>query len=294
MNPTLSVIYGELVLSLYPVLIKSVNTNIFTQMLSRFISFSILAMIFGSSSFLSIWSTPYEAFVGILHNLLNICHIGASYIAFKNLHISTAISLFYLYPIFNIIAGSLLFGESVSYISIFLIALSFIGTYLIAISYKKHPSNLFDSFDLSNILHMSTNTTGIIMGIVAALTETCIFISVRSKKVSPYYTINKLYPAGLIGLLIYGMFNRNIVDTSSINWAKLLGFNVILGFTGYIARFYAIPQIPIIIFSMLSFFGVTFGYLWDLFLTRETATIKALIGSCLIAGSAAMLRYFNN
>jgi len=290
MNPTLSVIYGELVLSLYPVLIKSVNTTIFTQMLSRFITFSVLAIAFGSSDFLSVWSTPHEAFIGILYNLLNVCHIGASYIAFKNLHVSTAISLFYLYPIFNVIAGFFIFGESLSYISILLIALSFIGTYLIAISYKTRqttPTTL-------TVSTLSSNTTGIIMGIIAALTETCIFISVRSKNVSPYYTINKLYPAGLFGLLIYGIFNKNIVDTSSINWTKLLGFNAILGFTGYIARFYAIPKIPIIIFSMLSFLGVTFGYIWDIFLTGDTPTIKAFIGSGLIAGSAAMLRYFDN
>ena len=39
-------------------------------------------------------------------------------------------------------------------------------------------------------------------------------------------------------------FNKNIVDTSSINWVTLLGFNALLGFTGYFARFYAIPKIP--------------------------------------------------
>lgn len=279
MNPTAAVLYGELVLSLYPILIKTVNTNIFTQILARFIAFPVLALAFGpATDFSSIWSSPYEAFIGILYNIINLGHIAVSYISFKNLEPGTAISLFYLYPIFNIIAGYLLFNESLSLFSLFLIIVSFIGTYLIAVSYKTQ--------------HIKQNhTIGVISGILAALTETIIFILVRSKKASPYYIVNHLYPAGLVALIIYSIFNKNIVDTSSINWAKLLGFNALLGFTGYIARFYAIPKIPIIVFSLLSFFGVAFGYLWGILFTGDTPTIKAIIGGTLIAGSTSLLRY---
>lgn len=279
MTPTIAVLYGELILSLYPILIKSVNTNIFTQILARFIVFPVLALTFGSTyDFTSIWSTPYEAFIGILHNILNLLHIGVSYIAFKKLPVSTAISLFYLYPIFNIIAGSL-FGESLSLMYIILISVSFTGTYLIAISYKDENKD--------------KDYMAIIMGILAAVTETMIFISVRHKQVSPYYTINHLYPAGLIALVGYAIFNKNIVDTNPINWTKLIGFNALLGFTGYIARFYAIPKIPIILFSLLSFFGVSFGYLWDILFTGNKITIKAILGSFMIVGSTGLLRYLN-
>ena len=45
-NPTAAILYSELVLSLYPVLIKTVNTNIFTQILARFIAFPALALAF--------------------------------------------------------------------------------------------------------------------------------------------------------------------------------------------------------------------------------------------------------
>jgi drug/metabolite transporter (DMT)-like permease len=285
-NPTASILYSELVLSLYPVLIKSVNTNIFTQILARFIAFPALAIVFGSSQdFSAIWGNPYEAFVSILHNILNLGHVGASYIAFKNLQVGTAISLFYLYPIFNIIAGSLLFGESISLISLFIITVAFIGVYLIATSHKSIEE------DEAKKKHR----IGVVMGILAAITETMIFIFVRSNtdaQASPYYTVNHLYPAGLAMLAAYAIFNKNIVDTSGLNWTKLLGFNAILGFTGYIARFYAIPKIPTIVFSLLSFFGVTFGYIWGVFFMGDKPTMKALIGGGLIAGSTALLRYF--
>lgn len=285
-NPTISVLYSELVLSLYPILVKTVNTNIFTQVLARFLVFPALALAFGSATdFSSIWGSPYEAFVGLLHNLLNLGHIASSYISFKNLPVGSAISLFYLYPIFNIIAGALLFGEALSFFSIFLIAIALIGVYFITTSHEeKGPTDKSKN-------HMY----GIIMGILAALTETAIFIFVKSSKnaqMSPYYVVNHLYPAGLVMLLLYAIFNTSVVDTKAISWTKLLGFNAVLGFTGYISRFYAIPKISTLVFSLLSFFGVAFGHIWGILFTGEKPNARGMIGSGLIATAAAILRYF--
>jgi len=286
-NPTLAILYSELVLSLYPILVKSVHTNIFTQILARFIVFPALALAFGSSyDFSAVWGNPYEAFVGLLHNLLNLGHVAASYVSFKNLSVGSAISLFYLYPIFNIIAGATLFGESLSITSVLLIAVAFIGVYLISTSYREENKTKENK---------ETHNYGVIMGILAAITETMIFIFIRSNKdaqASPYYTVNHLYPAGLALLSLAGIFNPNIVDTRKISWVKLIGFNALLGFTGYIARFYAIPKIPTIVFSLLSFFGVTFGYLWGIIFMGDKPTAKALVGGGLIAGATSVLRYF--
>jgi len=49
-SPTLSILYSELVLSLYPILIKAVQTNTFTQILARFLVFPVLAIVFGSTN----------------------------------------------------------------------------------------------------------------------------------------------------------------------------------------------------------------------------------------------------
>lgn len=285
-NPTLSVLYSELVLSLYPILIKSVNTNIFTQVLARFFVFPALALAFGSTyDFKAIWGNPYEAFVSILHNLLNMGHIAVSYISFKNLPVGSAISLFYIFPIFNIIAGALMFGDSLSFFSLLVILIAFYGVYLIAISHK----------DTKNTVDRQKYQMGVVMGILAAITETMIFIFVRSNtdaQASPFYTVNHLYPFGLALLLAYAIFNKNIVDTSSLNWAKLLGFNALLGFTGYVARFYSIPRIPTIIFALLSFIGVAFGYLWGILFTKDEPTVKGIIGGLLIASAIGVLRFF--
>jgi drug/metabolite transporter (DMT)-like permease len=292
-NPTLAVLYSEFVLSLYPILIKSVNTNIFTQILARFLVFPSLAIAFGSTyDFKSIWGSPYEAFVSIMNNLLNLGHIASSYTAFKILPVGTAIALFYLYPIFNVISATILFGESLSFIQLLLITVAFVGTYLIATDKgDKASDKSIDNTDKA--VSPSTYKYGVIMAVLAAITETMIFIFVRSSldaQASPYYAVNHLYPAGLAMLLLYGIFHTDVVDTSKLNWMKLLGFNAVLGFTGYISRFYAIPKIPAIVFSLLSFFGVTFGNIWGI-LYGEKVTIKSLVGGGLIVGATAVLRY---
>ena len=282
--PTLSVLYSELVLSLYPILIKLVQTNTYNQLLARFLVFPILAFIGGSVYHHTLWDSTSDWVSAFFMNIVNMIHIGVSYTAFKDLPAGTAISLFYMYPIFNVIAGALLFGESISLLSIGLILVAFAGTYLIATSHQDEKKA------------DSTYHRGVIMGILAAITETLVFVFVRSNKKaqqSPFYAVSQLYPYGLVALVLYGLFNTNVVDTTPINWFYLLGFNALLGFTGYLARFYAISNVSTIIFSLLSFVGVVGGYMWGLLFTDDKPSLQAILGGGCIASSIAVLRYFS-
>ena len=217
-------------------------------------------------------------------NIVNVIHIGVSYTAFKDLPAGTAISLFYMYPIFNVIAGALLFGESISFLSILLIVVAFAGTYLIATSHQQEKKS-------DAVYHR-----GVIMGILAAITETLIFVFVRSNKKaqqSPFYAVSQLYPYGLLAFILYGIFHSSMVDTRPLHWIYLIGFNALLGFTGYVARFYAISNVPTIVFSLLSFIGVIAGYVWGLLFTNDKPSLQAMVGGGCIAGSIAILRHVN-
>jgi drug/metabolite transporter (DMT)-like permease len=284
MSATLSVLYSELVLSLYPILIKVVDTNIYTQLLSRFLVFPFLAFMGGIIYHYPLWDSTHDVLSGILMNIVNMVHVGVGYIAFKDLPAGTAISLLYMYPIFNVIAGVLLFGESISFLSVILILVAFGGAYLIATS---HPEDKKED---------DTYHTGVIMGILAAFTESLIFIFIRSNKraqQSPFYAVSQLYPFGLLALIGYGLFHTNAVDTTPINWFYLIGFNALLGFTGHVARFYGISNVPTIVFALLSFIGVIGGYVWGLLFTNDNPTLQAVLGGGCIAGSIAMLRYYS-
>lgn len=292
LNPELSVIYGELVLSLYPILVKTVNTPLYSQILARFLVFPALALAFGPfSDFKKIWGSPYETFVGILHGFFNLGHVFMSYLSYKLLPAGTAVSLFYLYPIFNVLIGAIVFNESYPSYVLGLIPLALLGTYLITSQDKTKD----DKKTLKK-----TKILGIIAALLAAVTESVIFLFIRSNTdafKSPFYTVDHLYPAGLAALLLYGVTRpkeqqQKILDTSKVNWIKLLGFNAILGFTGYLARFYGLPKISTILFSLLSFVGVISAYIWGSLFTDEKVTKRGVIGSSLIALSIGLLRYF--
>ncbi len=301
-NPELSVIYGEIVLSLYPILIKTVPTSLYSQILGRFLVFPALALAFGPfSDFKKIWGSPYEAFVAILHGFFNLGHVFMSYLSYKLLSAGTAVSLFYLYPIFNVIIGIIAFNESYPIYILFLIPLAILGTYLVAtsISEKEIEKESIETHQKKQV-NKKHKILGVVAALLSAITESVIFLFIRSNSdafKSPFYTVDHLYPAGLAALLIYGITRpeeqkQKILDTSPINWIKLLGFNALLGFTGYIARFYGLPKVSTVLFSLLSFVGVISAYIWGSLFADERITKKGVLGSGLIALSIGLLRYF--
>lgn len=289
MDPTSSVLYSELILSLYPVLIKWVPTNLFTQLLSRFLVFVVMAFVLGpKKEFFEIWTNTESLKSATLHSAINIIHIFSSYFSFKNLSAGVSLSLFYLYPIFNIIASRLIFGEQISTVAILLIFVAFFGAYLVAMGHTEMVG------ESETERQVSKEWKGVIAAIIAALSETSLYIFTKSFKVShsPYFILQHIYPLGLLGLIFYSAKNTQMVDTNISSWVPLILFNCLLGFTGYLQRFWSIPRVSTLIFSAISFLGIIMGYTWDITLLKEKISIKALTGGGLIALAVGVLRYF--
>ncbi|NBR61590.1 MAG: DMT family transporter [Actinobacteria bacterium] len=288
--PTLGVLYSEVILSLYPILIKTVPTNLFSQYLARFLVFPALAIVVGGlGDFWKAWGNPAAALQSILLGGLNLAHIGCSYYAFANLLPGVAVSLFYLYPIFNILAGRLFFGEKLTSWVIPILGLAFLGTVLLA-------QSAMDTQDSPGTgTGTGTNFLAIAAAIGAALTETAIFVFVKMyPRESPYYAVQSLYPTGLAALGLASILNKNQapfnLDFSMKNWKWLLGFNALLGFTGYTSRFYSMPRLSSAIFSILSFVGVLASFLWGVVFLGQKPTQGGLIGGMLIAFAIFLLR----
>lgn len=290
--PTLGVLYSELILSLYPILIKSVPTTLFSQYFVRFLVFPVLGLLLGGSrDLLKAWGTWEAAGQSIFLGGINLAHIGCSYYAFANLLPGIAISLFYLYPIFNIIAGWAIFGEKLSRWIIPILILAFIGTILVAQSARDSQAES-EGFIEKNVF---TNITAILAAIGAALTETAIFVFVKKyPRESPFYAVESLYPAGLAALLASSLLNKNqpptMIDFNPGNLAWLFGFNALLGFTGYISRFYSMPRLSSSIFSVLSFVGVLASFLWGILFLGQRPTAGGLTGGLMIAAAIFLLR----
>lgn len=188
-------------------------------------------------------------------------------------------SLFYTYPIWNLIGAAIGFGETFTLVQVLLVTLGFVGAVLVAYGNKEtDPTKQKDPF----------NWKGLLAGLLAALTESAIYFAVRTaERPSPFYAVLELYPMALLVMIGIALFSKSSVDTRPQVWARMLSFNTLIGFIGYCLRFYAIPRLPTVIFSLLSFVGVISSFVFGYLFVNEKPSWMTLFGGSLISAAAA-------
>jgi drug/metabolite transporter (DMT)-like permease len=272
------VIGSEIVLALYPILIKLVPTNLATQLVARFLVYTVLAASLADwTNIQETWLTGRGAATSLFFGSLTLAHVGTSYLAFKRLPAGEAMSLFYTYPIWNLLGAFLIWGENFSIQHLLLVGIAMMGVYFVT---KK------DEEDKNPL-----DWTGIAAGLFAALTESLMYFVVRSKSPNPFFSILQLYPGGLLPLAAGLYATGEPINTSTSVWTPLILFNALVGFAGYALRFYAIPRVKTIVFSLLSFIGVLASFGWGYLFVSETASLNKVLGALLITGSAGASRF---
>jgi drug/metabolite transporter (DMT)-like permease len=269
-----SVVISEVLLSLYPILVKVVPTNFDTGLLSRFGVFTAASLVFYSGQ-------PIHLGKVFLYGLVTLFHVVVSYTAFSNLSAGTSMSLFYTYPIMNIVAGLLFLGETISPRAIFFVLLGFVGTLLLSQEIPTEEVKGEKPIEVPQSL-------AIWAGLLAAFSETLMFLVIRdTKTTNPIDSMLQLYPGAFILFGLYVLLGQRTIDTNPVNWAKLGLFNLIIGFGGYCLRAYSINKVSTVIFSLLSFVGVLSSYAFGKVFVDETSSWKTYLGAFLIACSAA-------
>jgi drug/metabolite transporter (DMT)-like permease len=292
---TLTTLASETALALYPILIKTVPVTLQTQLLARLGTYSVAAFALATPAERAIpfrWSS-----VGF--GLMNFVHILASYISYIYLPAGAALSLFYTYPFFNILAGVLFLGDTFPISMIPLLLLAFVGVLLIA-TYTGAGGEVAakDSHDAAANAANSKPweiVAGVVLSLLSALTESAIFLLAKSAGATPAGTMLQLYPAALLPLAAWIFLQPTAANSPSISatlpqTALLVGFNLIVGFLGYYLRMFSIPLLPTAVFSILTFVGVVAGYVWGLLFAKEVPTLGALAGSGLIALAVGFLK----
>lgn len=280
------VIGSEIALALHPILLKTVNVPLLTQLVIRLGTYSALGTALAEKAdWKYSWGSWGVAQNSILFGLMNLVHIGSSYASYKNLSAGSSLALFYTYPFMNILAGVLFLGETVSWIFLPWMCIAFIGVLCISYAEKEGFEGSDDGADKKH------TGFGIAMALLSAFTETLIFLLVKtSHHNSPFLNVLQLYPAGLLALLGYSAWKGfEGLKGSPIQIGQILAFNIFIGFIGYCLRFYSIPRMSTVIFSILTFIGVVAGYSWGLIFAGEKPSWLALIGSGCITGSVAAL-----
>lgn len=271
------VLVSEVILSAYPLLIKLVDTSIIFQTGLRMFVFTICAVLGAIASNTPILYDELMSGETLASGILNLIHVLSSYYAFDKLPAGNAMAIFYTYPVFNIIGTSLLFGELFPYEKLHWILLALAGA--VAVS---QPT--------------STNWSllGVVSALIAALTETCIYLWFKSQpqeqsQNGPWKRMIQLYGgSGILWLsvialsLIFGLLKLSIFNVSSTGLAAVIAFNTFVGFLGYALRFYTITKVSTIVFSALSFFGVVAAYIFGFIGTSELPTIIQSLGALAI------------
>ena len=276
-----SVLLSELTLSAYPILIKAVPTNLWTQIASRLLVYSVAAfsavIASGNSKQLDSLSLKTMGAAG----LLNMTHIAASYRAFSELSPGNAMAIFYTYPIWNLIAAWAFLGEVIPLGSMIWIAVALVGMVLVA-----HPEK-------GTILDLE-KPIGTLCALLSALTESAIYFyfKLSKEKESGYKGLFELYGgAGLwmLPFIALGQLDKKPLgleipklEFSSKVWIPMVLFNLFVGFLGYSMRANAIPFVSMAIFSTLSFFGVVAAYVFGYLFNGEKPSMKASIGALMI------------
>ncbi len=299
-SATAAVFFSETVLSLYPILIKKVPTNLDTQTLARFLIYPIAALIVGGFTPLKN-AYSHGTATNLLYGSVNVAHIATSYLAFQQLPAGIAMSLFYTYPLWNIIAGSVVLGEPFPWKLLPLVFVALIGTGLVAFSRTTKEKEEGKQI----------NWTGVAAALGAALTETLLFLIVKGAKgETPFFSVHQIYLGGLpilLAYLAYKYFNQPTINPKDVDgetsgpvdwswstWLPLLAFNGFLGFTGYVLRFWSIPRLSTLLYSMLSMFGVLAAFTWGHFLANEPIQGQGLLGATILTAAIGGLRYFSH
>jgi len=311
----LPLIGSEIALSLYPQLIKLIPTTIENQVATRCITYSILAIlgyyITQNSNNNIILNTPNTNIVSftktsIVMGIINITHIISSYMCYNTLTSGVGYSIFYMYPIFNLLGRTFIYKEKIDIVNYIYILISILGVYLIYKNNTKPEPNLESFININNILNTKNTTIGIVAGIISALTESIIYFMVKNNpiSVSPFIQLLKTYLLGGLISVIYFIqkLNTNIPTNIPTNtptntptsldyhyWITLILFNAMIGFVGYLLRFIMIPRLSTLLFNSLIFTGVIFAYIWGYILSNEPITYNNVSGTLLIVMSIFLI-----
>ena len=275
---------AEAGMALYPILIKSVPTNLTTQVMARVLTYTIAALILAPTALITeAWFTAEGAATTLGFGALTLFHIFSSYVAFTELPAGIAMAIFYSYPIWNMAVASLIHREQISLVHFLLVLIGFAGVALIARVHMLEETEEDKKKD-------PYAAKGIAAALGAAFSETAIYFAVKRFGIdSAYKSLLELHPGAVVLLGAFLLFNQQgslFLDKNPEIWKPLMLFNLLVGVVGFFCWSYAIPRVSTTTFSLLSFFGVVSGFFWGWLFLKEVPSLGSLAGAGLIVGAA--------
>lgn len=295
-----ALVSAESILALTPVAIKQSPLDPIAAIWSRIGSSAVLGWLLTGDR--SLPASERAGATALGH--INLLHIASSYEAFRNLPAGQAMSLLYTYPLWNLIFGAVFAGEKIRALDYAAMTGAAIGSLLL----NQDPGPVAES-----ALGRKPRTGwGIIMGLLMALTESGMHTILRTmgwKDAAKSVWVVNGSAAGWLAAFLgidwaldsvgistdtgVGHGERKKVKSTWFDAVWLTAFHGISMFSGYWLRFFAVPRLSVVTYSILSYAGLLASYLFGMIFLGERPGWISLAGMVLILLSGLALQFLN-
>ena len=285
-----ALVAAESILALTPIAIKKTPVNPILAIWTRTLSSSFLGYLITSDRTVGTNDMPTATALGYM----NLLHISSSYESFRNLPAGQAMSILYTYPIWNMLLNATFYGEKIQTTEYLTIGAAAVGSALLNLDPgAAAPTALGRKADYS---------WGLFMAIIMALTESAMYVLLKgvgwrdpAKSVWVVNTSASVWLGGFMGLQsLVGSAagTREMLESKGtlLDTAWLTLFHGITMFSGYWLRFYAVPRLSTVTYSILSYAGLFASYLFGIFILGERPGWLSVLGALIIVGSGLVLQ----
>lgn len=280
-----ALVTAESILALTPIVIKKTPLDPMSTIWSRLLSSAVIGYFLTGDRSL----TPMEWAGATALGYTNLLHVASSYESFRHLPAGQATSLLYTFPLWNLVFSSLFNKESIATRDYLLMGGATAGAILL---------NLDPGIAAPNTLGRTANPGwGIFNGIVMALTESGMYTILKilgwrdpAKSVWVVSSSAAVWLAAIVGLQ-YTLFGGLPALQGSFSDITLLtlfhGFTL---FSGYWLRFFAVPRLSTVTYSILSYAGLLASYMFGIFFLREQPGWISVAGALIIVACGLFLQ----
>ncbi len=277
-------------LALTPIAIKKTRLHPIDAIWSRVLSSAAIG--YGVSSDRGL--TAAERGPAAALGYANLLHVSSSYEAFRNLPAGAAMALLYTYPLWNLVLGALFGRETIDTEEWAGISVAAVGSALLS-------TDVEDAAE-PGIGRKPRWGWGVAMGLLMAITESAMHTILKGLKwmdaAKSVWVVNASASVWLgLAVAVQWLLGDGKVAATQISGAAtwldafwLTAFHAVTMFSGYWLRFFAVPRLTTVSYSMLSYAGLFASYLFGLLFLGERPGWISLLGAALIVAGGAIIQ----
>ena len=285
-----AIVSAESILALTPIAIKKTRLHPIDAIWSRVLSSAAIGYGVASDRGLAAAERGPAAALGYA----NLLHVASSYESFRNLPAGAAMALLYTYPLWNLVFGAIFGGETID-------REEYVGIGVAAAGSALLSTDVGDAAE-SGIGRKPRWGWGVAMGLLMAMTESAMHTILKGLRwmdaAKSVWVVNSSASLWLgLAVVIQWLLGDGKVAATQISGAAtwvdafwLTVFHALTMFSGYWLRFFAVPRLTTVSYSILSYAGLFASYLFGLLFLGERPGWISLIGAGLIVAGGAIIQ----